>query len=152
MLDHLRHCEDKRLSRLLPAGVKVAHKTGSVAVVRTDAGLIEAKSGPIAICVLTNNNKDQRWSEENAGEVLTSKIARAVYDHFEGIITAAADQPRRIEDRRRRASLFKRCNERSTPARSRRRFSPSMATLVPATEAAVKEFQRAKELARHRRR
>src|SRR5439155_21797214 len=32
MLDHLRHCEDKRLSRLLPAGVKVAHKTGSVAV------------------------------------------------------------------------------------------------------------------------
>ena len=57
MLDHLRHCEDKRLSKLLPTGVKVAHKTGSVAVVRTDAGIIDAKRGPIAICVLTNNNK-----------------------------------------------------------------------------------------------
>ena len=52
--------------KLLPPGVKVAHKTGSVAAVRTDAGLIEAKSGPIAICVLTRNNKDQRWTDENA--------------------------------------------------------------------------------------
>src|SRR5262245_36615862 len=65
MLEHLRRCEDKRLSRLLPAGVKVAHKTGSVAAVRTDAGLIDAKSGPIAVCVLTKNNKDQRWTDEN---------------------------------------------------------------------------------------
>src|SRR3954469_2776840 len=97
MLDHLRHCEDKRLSKLLPAGVKVAHKTGSVAVVRTDAGLIEAKSGPIAICVLTNNNKDQRWTEENAGEVLTSKIAREVYDYFESDKVAANDQPQELK-------------------------------------------------------
>src|SRR6478752_5023798 len=97
MLDHLRHCEDKRLSKLLPIGVKVAHKTGSVAAVRTDAGLIEAKSGPIAICALTNNNKDQRWTEENAGEVLTSKIAREAYEFFEreaGVSPAIENEPK----------------------------------------------------------
>jgi D-alanyl-D-alanine carboxypeptidase (penicillin-binding protein 5/6) len=145
MLDHLRHCEDKRLSRLLPLGVKVAHKTGSVAVVRTDAGLIEAKSGPIAICVLTNNNKDQRWTEENAGEVLTSKIARAVYDHFEGSQTAAADQPTELKigaEGQVVQALQRTLNARAEP-------SPSLSVdgdFGPATEAAVKEFQRSKKL------
>jgi D-alanyl-D-alanine carboxypeptidase (penicillin-binding protein 5/6) len=145
MLDHLRHCEDKRLSRLLPIGVRVAHKTGSVAAVRTDAGLIEAKGGPIAICVLTRNNKDQGWTEENAGEVLTSKIARAVYDHFEGEKTAADEK---TEELRNGATgelvqaLQRTLNARSQP-------SPDLSIdgdFGPATEAAVKAFQRFKSL------
>src|SRR5207253_899274 len=146
MLDHLRHCEDKRLSRLLPTGVKVAHKTGSVAVVRTDAGLIDAKSGPIAICVLTNNNKDQRWTGENAGEVLTSKIAREVYDYFEG--RAAEPSPEPIELKKGAEgqvvqALQRTLNARATP-------SPNLSVdgdFGPATETAVKAFQQAKQLA-----
>jgi len=146
MMDHLRHCEDKRLSKLLPAGVKVAHKTGSVAVVRTDAGLIEAKSGPIAICVLTNNNKDQRWTGENAGEVLTSKIARAVYDHFEGSSAIAANEPRELKkgaEGQVVQALQRTLNARMTP-------SPNLSEdgdFGPATETAVKSFQAAKKLA-----
>src|SRR5262245_61878786 len=140
MMDHLRHCEDKRLSRLLPTGVKVAHKTGSVAVVRTDAGLIEAKSGPIAICVLTNNNKDQRWTEENAGGVLTSKIARAVYDHFEGNAAVATDQPPELKigaEGQVVQALQRTLNARATP-------SPNLSVdgdFGPATESALKAFQ-----------
>src|SRR5205814_82295 len=146
MLDHLRHCEDKRLSRLLPAGIKVAHKTGSVAAVRTDAGLIEAKGGPIAICVLTRNNKDQRWTEENAGEVLTSKIAREVYDYFEGGKIAASDQPQELKigaTGELVQALQRTLNVRSQP-------SPDLSVdgdFGPATEAALKAFQRAKKLA-----
>jgi D-alanyl-D-alanine carboxypeptidase (penicillin-binding protein 5/6) len=146
MLDHLRHCEDKRLSRLLPPGVKVAHKTGSVAVVRTDAGLIEAKSGPIAICVLTNNNKDQRWTEENAGEVLTSKIARAVYDYFEGSTTEPANQPTELKkgaEGQLVQALQRTLNVRATP-------SPNLSVdgdFGPATETAIKAFQEAKKIA-----
>jgi D-alanyl-D-alanine carboxypeptidase (penicillin-binding protein 5/6) len=83
MLAHLRKCEDKRIPKLLPAGTKVAHKTGSVAAVRTAAGIIEAPSGPIALCVLTRDNKDQRWTDENAAEVLTSKISLAVFEYFQ---------------------------------------------------------------------
>jgi D-alanyl-D-alanine carboxypeptidase (penicillin-binding protein 5/6) len=145
MLDHLRHCEDKRLSKLLPPGVKVAHKTGSVAVVRTDAGLIEAKGGPIAICVLTNNNKDQRWTAENAGEVLTSKIAREVYDYFEGSTPEPANQPTELKtgaEGQLVQALQRTLNARATP-------SPNLSVdgdFGPATESAVKAFQESKKL------
>jgi D-alanyl-D-alanine carboxypeptidase (penicillin-binding protein 5/6) len=146
IMDHLRHCEDKRLSRLLPTGVKVAHKTGSVAVVRTDAGLIEAKSGPIAICVLTNNNKDQRWTEENAGEVLTSKIARAVYDHFEGNAAGKTNETSELKkgtEGQLVQALQRTLNARMSP-------SPNLSEdgdFGPATEKALKAFQVAKKLA-----
>ena len=145
MLDHLRHCEDKRLSRLLPAGIKVAHKTGSVAAVRTDAGLIEAKSGPIAICVLTNNNKDQRWTAENAGEVLTSKIARQVYDYFEGDKALAGEEPKEL--RSGAAGELVQALQRTLNARSQPPPDLSVdGDFGPATEAAVKAFQRSQNL------
>ncbi len=145
MLDHLRRCEDKRLSRLLPTGIKVAHKTGSVAAVRTDAGIIEAKSGPIAVCVLTKNNKDQRWTDENAGEVLTSKIAREVYDYFEaGQAPVATDSP---EIKLNATGDLVQALQRTLNAR----LTPSPNLTVDGdfgtiTEAAVKEFQRSKQL------
>lgn len=83
MLAHLSACEDReKFPADLPAGTKLAHKTGSVAAVRTDAGILETPSGAIALCVLTSQNKDQRWVPENAGNVLCANIARAVYDHF----------------------------------------------------------------------
>jgi D-alanyl-D-alanine carboxypeptidase (penicillin-binding protein 5/6) len=156
MLGHLRACQDKRLSRLLPAGAKVAHKTGSVAAVRTDAGIIEAKSGPIAICVLTRNNKDQRWTEENAAEVLTAKVAKEAYEYFEGR-EAVATQARSASERNAPdqwdlrvgatgelvQALQRTLNARSTP-------SPDLSVdgdFGPATEAAVKAFQQANQLA-----
>jgi serine-type D-Ala-D-Ala carboxypeptidase (penicillin-binding protein 5/6) len=146
MLEHLRACQDKRLSKLLPADVKVAHKTGSVAAVRTDAGLIEAKSGPIAICVLTRNNKDQRWTEENAAEVLTSKIARAVYDHFEpAAVTTAPQQP--AELRTGATGDLVQALQRTLNARSQP--SPNLSVdgdFGPSTESAVKKFQTARGL------
>jgi D-alanyl-D-alanine carboxypeptidase (penicillin-binding protein 5/6) len=60
----------------------VAHKTGAVSAVRCDAGLILAPSGPIAVCVLTSENKDRRWTADNAGNLLCAKIGQAAYDHF----------------------------------------------------------------------
>lgn len=83
MIDHLLNCENTtRLSRDLPNGTKVAHKTGSVSRVRTDAGIIFSPSGPIAICVLTAENQDQRWSEDNAGHRLCGLVAKIAYDRF----------------------------------------------------------------------
>ena len=76
--------------RFLPEDVAVAHKTGSVSDVRTDAGIIsvpdpkdkKAKPAAVALCVLTDGNTDRRWVLENAAEVTIAKIAREVYDHF----------------------------------------------------------------------
>ncbi len=83
MLDHLRAIESNaRLAKFLPAGTKVAMKTGSVNAVRTVAGIVESPSGPFAICVLTNNNKDQRWTDDNVGQILSAEIAREAYRVF----------------------------------------------------------------------
>ena len=83
MLGHLKACDDKeKMPRFLPAGTVVAHKTGSVNASKTDAGIITTKSGPVAVCVLTDANEDQRWVIDNTAQVLIGKIAREVYDHF----------------------------------------------------------------------
>jgi beta-lactamase class A len=84
MLEHLRACEDRdKLPKLLPAGTKVAFKTGSLAETRTAAGIIECARGPVAVCVLSCENEDKRWVPDNAGNRLCAEIARAVYDQFD---------------------------------------------------------------------
>jgi beta-lactamase class A len=93
MLAHLRANDDKeQLVRKLPAGTVVAHKTGATNRVRTDAGILyvpdpadpKKPKQPVAVCVLTNENEDQRWVLDNAGQVTIAAIGRAVYDHFAG--------------------------------------------------------------------
>jgi beta-lactamase class A len=83
MLKHLKKCDDKdKFTRFLPAGTVVAHKTGSVDDVRTDAGILYLKSGPVALCVLTAGNTDRSWRQDNAGNVMCARVAKAVYEHF----------------------------------------------------------------------
>src|SRR5690606_5707243 len=50
--------------------------------VRCDAGIIESPAGPIAVCVLTSENEDRSWNDNNAGNRLCASIGRAVYEHF----------------------------------------------------------------------
>jgi beta-lactamase class A len=83
MLDHMRQCDDKvKMRRFLPKGTKVAYKTGSVDAARTEAGIIETPGGPVALCVMTSDNEDQRWVRDNAGDRLCAEAAREVYRHF----------------------------------------------------------------------
>jgi beta-lactamase class A len=83
MMDHLYACDDKvKVPRLLPRGTKVAHKTGSVNSSRTDAGIIDTPSGPIAYCILTDKNKDRRWTDDNEGDRFCAEIGAAVYKYF----------------------------------------------------------------------
>jgi beta-lactamase class A len=92
MLDHLKACDDKeKMTRFLPPGTAVAHKTGSVNASKTDAGIIyvpdpadKKKTVPVALCVMTDENEDRRWVADNAAQVTIGKIARSVYDHFAG--------------------------------------------------------------------
>ncbi|MFN3189244.1 MAG: serine hydrolase [Aureliella sp.] len=81
MLEHLESCDDElKLPRFLPAGTKIAHKTGSVTRSRTAAGTIWFDGGCIELAVLTNENEDASWSKKNAGDLLCSNIAKAAYD------------------------------------------------------------------------
>jgi D-alanyl-D-alanine carboxypeptidase (penicillin-binding protein 5/6) len=83
MLEHLFACEDKlKVPRSLPDGTRVAHKTGSVSASRTDAGVMETPSGPIAFCILTTDNQDQRWTDDNEGDLFCAEVGSAVYQYF----------------------------------------------------------------------
>ena len=92
MLGHLRANDDKRqLVRHLPAGTVVAHKSGAVSNARTDAGIIyvpdpadaaKKRTIPVTVCVLTDENDDKRWADDNAGQVTVGKIGKAVYDWY----------------------------------------------------------------------
>jgi beta-lactamase class A len=83
MLNHMKKCDDKdRFTRLLPAEIIVAHKTGSVNDARTDAGIIYLPDGPVALCVLTAENADRSWRPDNAAHLLCARAAKEVYEYF----------------------------------------------------------------------
>ncbi len=83
MIEHLYACEDKiKVPRLLPAGTRVAHKTGSVSQSRTDAGFIASPAGPIAFCILTDKNKDRRWTDDNEGDTFCAEVGATAYEYF----------------------------------------------------------------------
>ena len=83
MIGHLKKCEDKsKLKRFLPEKIEVAHKSGSVSEVKNDAGILYLPSGPVAICVLTAQNEDKSFRDDNAANILIGKIAKEAHDHF----------------------------------------------------------------------
>ena len=152
MLEHLAACDDKqKFPALLPAGTKIYHKTGSVAKVRTDAGIIETPAGPVALCVLTENNEDTSWSPDNAGDRLCAQIAKVTFDYF----AAAADATKSAEPQdANTVSLSKGATgdvvealQRTLNARAQP--SPNLGIdgdFGSATESAVKAFQSQHEL------
>jgi beta-lactamase class A len=93
MLGHMLKCEDPdKLPKLLPHGTKIAMKTGSVSDAKTVAGIIWVpKAGtdpkkpehhPVAVCILTADNKDKGYHPGNAGDELCAKLAKEIYDHY----------------------------------------------------------------------
>ena len=58
MLGHLKKNDDKdKFTRLLPPGVRVAHKDGAVSDARTDAGILYTPAGVLVVCVLTERQQ-----------------------------------------------------------------------------------------------
>jgi D-alanyl-D-alanine carboxypeptidase (penicillin-binding protein 5/6) len=151
MLDHLRHCaDDAKLVRGLPMGTTLAHKGGATSAVRCDAGLIESPSGPWVICVLTSENADRVWNAENAGEKLCAAIAETAWRHFQEAASTVADPDTPAAERMLRLgasgelveALQRTLNARLDP-------SPDLSVdgdFGPMTEAAVRRFQRWKQL------
>lgn len=84
MIEHLKKCEDKdMIPRELTGKLKsIAHKIGAVSDARTDAGILYFDGGPVALCVLTTENIDKRWTSENSAEILIGKIGLSVFEHF----------------------------------------------------------------------
>ncbi len=147
MLEHLLACEDRtKLARFLPSDVRIAQKGGSVSAVRCSAGILYFSGGPVAVCVLTSENEDRRWTEDNAADLLCAEVGRAVLEHFSvGKEPHADDTNRTLEvgdSGRLVEDLQRTLNARLSP-------SPELGVdgaFGPNTEAAVIRFQEENKL------
>ncbi len=61
----------------------VANKTGALDDVRNDVGIVYAKSGAIVISAFTWDNTDQRWTPENAGQMLIARVAQSIVNAWQ---------------------------------------------------------------------
>ena len=67
-----------RIPRLLPAGTRTWHKTGTLAGIVNDAGLVQVRpDAPVAVVVFV---RDVQEGREAAAEDLIARVSRAAYD------------------------------------------------------------------------
>jgi beta-lactamase class A len=79
----LRANEDgTKLVRWLPDGYSAAHKSGEVDQSRSDCGILYGPDAPVAVCVMTRENRDTSYAPDNAANLLMARIGAEVYRHF----------------------------------------------------------------------
>ena len=82
-LSILRANEDyDKLVRWLPDGASAAHKTGDVDQSRNDCGILYGPDAPVAVCVMTRENRDTSYAPDNPANLLIARIGAEVYRHF----------------------------------------------------------------------
>lgn len=67
----------------IPPTVHVATKNGAVNASKSESVLVNAPSGDYVYCVITKNQQDQRWEDDNEGNVMLRKISRVLWEYFE---------------------------------------------------------------------
>ena len=82
LLDIMRRCQtgDARLKGLLPEGVEVAHKTGTIGMSVDDVGIVTLPdhAGHVVLAAFVKSSERDSKARERA----IAEIARAVYDYF----------------------------------------------------------------------
>ena len=77
MLDILAHNENFEKLQRFVLGLRVPHKTGETDQVRTECGLFPLQSR-VAYCVLTKENKDERYMIDNEAHVMMARMGDAI--------------------------------------------------------------------------
>ena len=67
----------------IPPYVQAASKQGAVSHSRSEVVLVNAPSGDYVFTVITKNQEDKSWGEDNAGYVLLRDVSRLLWQHFE---------------------------------------------------------------------
>ncbi len=67
----------------IPPYVQAASKNGAVSASRSEVVLVNAPSGDYLFCVITKNQKDKSWEQNNDGFVLIRTVSRILWQYFE---------------------------------------------------------------------
>ncbi|MEZ4701320.1 MAG: serine hydrolase [Rhodothermales bacterium] len=73
---------DEALSQI-PPYVQAASKQGAVNRSRSEVVLVNAPHGDYVFCVITKNQVDESWAEDNEGFVLLRDVSRILWEYFE---------------------------------------------------------------------
>jgi beta-lactamase class A len=83
MLDILAHNGNDMMLQRFAGGARAAHKDGETDQVRTECTLWYLRNR-IAACVLTKENKDQRWIVDNEAQLTLAKMGEAIVNAWGG--------------------------------------------------------------------
>jgi beta-lactamase class A len=78
-----RQFDGEAIPRFLPKWkekIIVAHKTGALARNRHDIGIIVSPKAGYVLCILTDENADNRWILDNEALLTIAEISRTVYE------------------------------------------------------------------------
>ena len=67
----------------IPPYIQVASKQGAVDQSKSEVVLVNAPHGDYVFCVVTKNQKDERWVMDNEGYVLLRSVSRLLWNYFE---------------------------------------------------------------------
>ncbi len=84
MLDILEHNDDDTLLQRFADGARAAHKTGATDAVRTECSLFYLRNRIVA-CVMTKENKDQRWVLDTEPQLTIANMGKAIIAAFGGV-------------------------------------------------------------------
>ena len=84
MLDILEHNENGEKLQRYVYGVRAAHKSGETDQVRTECSLYYLRNRIVA-CVLTKENKDQRYSPDTEAHLTIGRMGEAIVNAWGGI-------------------------------------------------------------------
>jgi beta-lactamase class A len=78
-----RNFWDENAVSQIPPDVFVASKNGAVDGSRSEVLFVNGRGARYIFCVCTKNNRDQSWTEANKAWVLTRKLSKLVWEHFQ---------------------------------------------------------------------
>lgn len=84
MLDILEHNNTDFMLQRYVEGARAAHKDGETDAVRTECTLWYLRNRVVA-CVLTKENKDQRWVLDNEAQLTLANMGLAIINAFGGV-------------------------------------------------------------------
>jgi len=68
----------------IPMTVQAASKQGAVSASRSEVVLVNAPHGDYVFCVITKEQADTSWADDNPGFVLLRDVSRLLWNTFEG--------------------------------------------------------------------
>jgi beta-lactamase class A len=74
--------DDKALAQI-PPYIHTISKQGALDESKSETVLVNAPHGDYVFCIITNHNKDQRWTPDNEADMLIRKVSALLYNYFE---------------------------------------------------------------------